>query len=228
MTVAMLERTRRSSAAPVETRRAGAAGGVPRPGLRRRSRPARASRAPARGPRAAGQLPRSRPPAVADAPPIDQPLTEEPGTVDRPLQAPGADRRRGHGPRLRGRAAAARCGGMVALKIIKPGMDSRQVVARFEAERQALAMMDHQNIAKVFDAGTTEAGRPYFVMELVRGMPDHRVSATRSGSPSASGWSCSSRSARRCSTRTRRGSSTATSSPPTSWSRCTTACRSPR
>src|SRR5262245_22686588 len=59
----------------------------------------------------------------------------------------------------------------VALKIIKPGMDSKQVVARFEAERQALAMMDHTNIAKVFDAGTTESGRPYFVMELVHGVP---------------------------------------------------------
>jgi serine/threonine protein kinase len=59
----------------------------------------------------------------------------------------------------------------VALKIIKPGMDSKQVIARFEAERQALAMMDHQNIAKVFDAGTTETGRPYFVMELVHGVP---------------------------------------------------------
>ena len=59
----------------------------------------------------------------------------------------------------------------VALKIIKPGMDSRQVVARFEAERQALAMMDHVNIARVFDGGATEAGRPYFVMELVHGVP---------------------------------------------------------
>jgi WD40 repeat protein/serine/threonine protein kinase len=59
----------------------------------------------------------------------------------------------------------------VALKITKPGMDSTQVIARFEAERQALAMMDHQNIAKVFDAGTTETGRPYFVMELVHGIP---------------------------------------------------------
>ncbi len=59
----------------------------------------------------------------------------------------------------------------VALKIIKPGMDSAQVIARFEAERQALAMMDHQNIAKVFDAGTTARGRPYFVMELVHGVP---------------------------------------------------------
>jgi serine/threonine protein kinase/tetratricopeptide (TPR) repeat protein len=59
----------------------------------------------------------------------------------------------------------------VAFKIIKPGMDSAQVIARFEAERQALAMMDHQNIAKVHDAGTTEAGRPFFVMELVHGVP---------------------------------------------------------
>jgi serine/threonine-protein kinase len=59
----------------------------------------------------------------------------------------------------------------VALKIIKPGMDSRQVVARFEVERQVPAMMDHLNIAKVFDAGTTDTGRPYFVMELVHGVP---------------------------------------------------------
>ncbi len=59
----------------------------------------------------------------------------------------------------------------VALKIIKPGMDSRQVIARFEAERQALALLDHPNIAHVFDAGGTETGRPYFVMELVKGMP---------------------------------------------------------
>ncbi|MEW6156886.1 MAG: protein kinase [Verrucomicrobiota bacterium] len=58
----------------------------------------------------------------------------------------------------------------VALKIIKLGMDTRSVVARFEAERQALAMMDHPNIARVFDAGATETGRPYFVMELVRGV----------------------------------------------------------
>ena len=77
----------------------------------------------------------------------------------RPLQADGADRRGGHGhwsswPR----AAAVRR--KVALKIIKPGMDSREVIARFEAERQALALMDHPNIARVFDAGTTAtAGR---------------------------------------------------------------------
>jgi serine/threonine protein kinase len=60
---------------------------------------------------------------------------------------------------------------LVALKVIKPGMDSRQVIARFEAERQALALMDHPNIARVLDAGTTGAGRPYFVMELVKGVP---------------------------------------------------------
>jgi serine/threonine protein kinase len=60
---------------------------------------------------------------------------------------------------------------LVALKVIKPGMDSRQVLARFEQERQALALMDHPNIARVLDAGATEAGRPYFVMELVKGVP---------------------------------------------------------
>lgn len=60
---------------------------------------------------------------------------------------------------------------VVALKLIKAGMDSKQVIARFEAERQALALMDHPNIAKVLDASTTEAGRPYFVMDLVKGVP---------------------------------------------------------
>jgi WD40 repeat protein/serine/threonine protein kinase len=59
----------------------------------------------------------------------------------------------------------------VALKVIKPGMDTREVIARFEAERQALALMDHPHIAKVLEAGATDTGRPYFVMELVRGIP---------------------------------------------------------
>ena len=73
---------------------------------------------------------------------------------------------------------------LVALKLIKPGMDSKQVLARFEAERQALALMDHTNIAKVFDAGTTPETRPYFVMELVKGVPitkycDERCLTTR-------------------------------------------------
>src|SRR5262245_54346279 len=70
---------------------------------------------------------------------------------------------------------------LVAVKLIKAGMDSKQVIARFEAERQALALMDHPNIARVLDGGTTGAGRPYFVMDLVKGVPitrycdEHRV-----------------------------------------------------
>ncbi len=59
----------------------------------------------------------------------------------------------------------------VAVKLVKAGMDSKQVLSRFEAERQALAMMDHPNIAKVFDGGMTELGRPFFVMEFVKGVP---------------------------------------------------------
>src|SRR5690348_13888867 len=60
---------------------------------------------------------------------------------------------------------------LVAVKLIKAGMDSKQVIARFEAERQALALMDHANIARVLDAGTSSTGRPYFVMDLVKGVP---------------------------------------------------------
>lgn len=59
----------------------------------------------------------------------------------------------------------------VALKLIKLGMDTREVIRRFESERQALALMDHSNIAKVLDAGTTDSGRPYFVMDYVAGVP---------------------------------------------------------
>ena len=59
----------------------------------------------------------------------------------------------------------------VALKILKAGMDSKQIVARFESERQALAVLDHPNIAKIFDGGIAESGRPYFVMEQVKGVP---------------------------------------------------------
>src|SRR4029434_4888996 len=71
----------------------------------------------------------------------------------------------------------------VALKVLKPGMDTRQVVARFEAERQALAIMDHPNIAKVFDGGVTATGRPYFVMELVKGVPIADVCAQSQRTP---------------------------------------------
>src|SRR6202047_3980688 len=60
---------------------------------------------------------------------------------------------------------------VVAVKIIKPGMDTAQVIARFESERQALALMDHPHIARVLDAGATDSGHPYFVMELVQGVP---------------------------------------------------------
>jgi serine/threonine protein kinase/tetratricopeptide (TPR) repeat protein len=72
----------------------------------------------------------------------------------------------------------------VALKVIRPGMDTRQVIARFEAERQALALMDHPNVARVLDAGATDSGRPYFVMELIQGVPitfycDHCEMPTR-------------------------------------------------
>ena len=71
----------------------------------------------------------------------------------------------------------------MALKLVKPGMDSRQVLARFEAERQALAMMDHPNIARVLDAGTTPQGRPYFAMELVKGVPITKFCDERKLSP---------------------------------------------
>jgi serine/threonine protein kinase len=95
----------------------------------------------------------------------------------------------------------------VALKVIKAGMDSREIIARFAAERQALAMMDHPNIAAVLDAGTTESGRPFFAMELVKGVPLTEFCDARS-SPSGSGWNCSSRSARPCSTRIKKPSCT--------------------
>jgi serine/threonine protein kinase len=72
---------------------------------------------------------------------------------------------------------------LVALKVIKPGMDSRQVLARFEAERQALALMDHPNIAKVLDGGITDQGRPFFVMELVKGVPITRYCDERKLTP---------------------------------------------
>jgi serine/threonine-protein kinase len=101
---------------------------------------------------------------------VDDPVTERPGTVIGPYKLMEQIGEGGMGlvfvaeqqqPVRR----------KVALKLIKPGMDTRQVVARFEAERQALALMDHPNIAKVLDGGETASGRPYFVMELVKGVP---------------------------------------------------------
>ena len=100
----------------------------------------------------------------------DEPITEHPGTIIGPYKLMEQIGEGGMGlvfvaeqqhPVRR----------KVALKVIKPGMDTRAVVARFEAERQALAIMDHPNIAKVLDGGETASGRPYFVMELVKGVP---------------------------------------------------------
>ena len=111
----------------------------------------------------------------------------------------------------------------VALKVIKPGMDTREVIARFEAERQALALMDHPNIARVLDAGATESGRPYFVMELVRGVPITEYCDQNQLTAARAAGTVRRTSATPCSTRIRRASSTATSSRRTCWSRCTTA-----
>jgi WD40 repeat protein/serine/threonine protein kinase len=101
---------------------------------------------------------------------VDEPRSEGPGTVIGPykLLQPLGEGGFGVVYLAEQREPVRR---QVALKILKPGMDTKQVVARFEAERQALALMDHPSIAKVFDAGATPAGRPYFVMELVKGVP---------------------------------------------------------
>jgi eukaryotic-like serine/threonine-protein kinase len=101
---------------------------------------------------------------------INQPTTERPGTVIGPYKLLQQIGEGGMG-RVYMAEQTQPVQRKVALKIIKPGMDSRQVIARFEAERQALAVMDHVNIARVFDGGTTQNGRPYFVMELVHGVP---------------------------------------------------------
>jgi serine/threonine protein kinase/tetratricopeptide (TPR) repeat protein len=110
------------------------------------------------------------PPAGSAPPTRDQPPLEQPGTVIGPYKLLEKIGEGGMGvvfmaeqqePVVR----------KVALKVIKPGMDTRQVIARFGAEQQALAVMDHPSIARVLDAGATDSGRPYFVMELVRGVP---------------------------------------------------------
>jgi serine/threonine protein kinase/tetratricopeptide (TPR) repeat protein len=111
-------------------------------------------------------------PAVANQPSATeiQPITEKPGSQIGPYKLLQQIGEGGFGVvyMAEQKAPVKR---RVALKIIKPGMDTKEVIARFEAERQALAMMDHPHIAKVFDAGATETGRPYFVMELVKAVP---------------------------------------------------------
>src|SRR5438552_1377380 len=101
---------------------------------------------------------------------IDQPITERPGAVIGPYKLLEQIGEGGFGVVFMAEQTQP-IRRKVALKVLKPGMDTRQVVARFEAERQALAIMDHPNIAKVLDGGTTPSGRPFFVMELVKGVP---------------------------------------------------------
>ena len=134
---------------------------------------------------------------------VDSPITERPGTVIGPYKLLQQIGEGGMGVVFMAEQTQP-IQRTVALKIIKPGMDTRQVIARFEAERQAVAMMDHPNIAKVLDAGTTDSGRPYFVMELVKGVPitkycDEKHLPLRD----AAGTACC-RSVRRCSMPIRR------------------------
>src|SRR5262245_34096258 len=113
---------------------------------------------------------------------IEEPLTETAGTVIGPYKLIEQIGEGGMGTVWMAQQTEP-VKRLVAVKLIKPGMDSRQVIARFEAERQALALMDHANIARVLEAGTTDAGRPYFVMDLVKGVPitkycdEHRLTA---------------------------------------------------
>jgi serine/threonine protein kinase len=100
----------------------------------------------------------------------DEPIAERPGTVIGPYKLLEQIEEGGFGVVFMAEQQEP-IRRKVALKVLKPGMDTKQVIARFEAERQALALMDHPNIAKVLDAGQTGSGRPYFVMDLVKGLP---------------------------------------------------------
>src|SRR6516165_9876852 len=111
----------------------------------------------------------NRPPAEPVAT-TDEPISERPGTVIGHYKLLEQIGEGGFGAVFMA-AQQEPIRRKVALKVLKPGMDSTQVIARFQAERQALALMDHPHIAKVLDAGQTGSGRPYFVMELVKGLP---------------------------------------------------------
>jgi hypothetical protein len=113
---------------------------------------------------------------------VDEPITERPGTIIGPYKLLQQIGEGGMGNVFMAEQTEP-MRRKVALKIIKPGMDSRQIIARFEAERQALALMDHPHIARVFEAGTTKSGRPYFVMELVKGTPITRYCDERHLTP---------------------------------------------
>jgi eukaryotic-like serine/threonine-protein kinase len=108
-------------------------------------------------------------PACALVATMDDPVSERPGTIIGPYKLLEQIGEGGFGVVFMAEQQHP-VRRKVALKVLKPGMDTKQVIARFEAERQALALMDHPNIAHVFDGGATESGRPYFVMELVRGV----------------------------------------------------------
>jgi serine/threonine protein kinase len=110
------------------------------------------------------EAPRSAPPAT-----VDGPITERPGTIIGPYKLLEQIGEGGFGIVFMAEQQEP-IRRKVALKVLKPGMDTRQVIARFDAERQALALMDHPNIARVLDAGATNSGRPYVVMELVKGV----------------------------------------------------------
>ncbi|HVX13048.1 MAG TPA: serine/threonine-protein kinase [Pirellulales bacterium] len=107
---------------------------------------------------------------MSSSPTVDHPIVERPGTVIGSYKLLEQIGEGGFGVVFMAEQQQP-VRRKVALKVLKPGMDTRQVVARFEAERQALALMDHPHIAHVFDGGATDVGRPYFVMELVRGVP---------------------------------------------------------
>src|SRR5437773_1622302 len=109
-------------------------------------------------------------PAQDPSPTVDQTVAELPGTVIGPYKLLEQIGEGGMGTVWMAQQTAP-VKRLVAVKLIKAGMDSRQVIARFEAERQALALMDHANIARVLDGGTTSAGRPYLAMDLVKGVP---------------------------------------------------------
>src|SRR3954454_8636438 len=121
-------------------------------------------------------------PEIGGGPTVEPPTTERPGKVIGPYKLLQVIGEGGMGTVYMAEQTQP-VRRTVALKLIKSGMDSRQVLARFEAERQALALMDHPNIAKVLDAGTTADGRPFIVMELVKGTPITQFCDARKLSP---------------------------------------------
>ena len=177
----LLRRARRGRPRP--------SGRHPRRRVRRRSRAPTTRRGPAQGPRAAGSLlaapaprldateafSRREPAAVEATLPARPPRDRRAGSRIGPYKLLQADRRGGHGRSSTWPSRSEPVRRRVALKVIKPGMDSGQVIARFEAERQALALMDHPNIAKVLDAGATDARPAVLRHGAGQGRADHRV-----------------------------------------------------